>query len=389
MSDLPDPSAASTLPQATRRGLLKTLAVLGPAALAGGGSALAAPTPAAPLRAALLLPSRSGCPHFAQAFEQGFRQGCVAPGVTLELHSTGPTPRQAQAAARQALEGAPQVLVSLGDGLSEQLTPVLTGRNVLHLNAEVGVLMARPLHRHPLTLTTSLHAWEAEWALGAHLGRSGRKSVHLLFSLLDSGYDLPYAFTAGLQSAGGQVRGTILLDAPDSPAEAQRVVASLRAQDVQAVHVLASEGAPALLSACRRAGLEVSSGGLGLGNGTPPGVLGALGAPRQLSVAAGQPPRNQALFALGFDTGTWLSRALEAGTPRLPLALLAAMSAQTFTGARGPVTPDAQGHLIAGLFHSGGQGAALDPHRPAPTHPGVVAQTQAARSGWLTTFLHG
>ena len=390
MSDLPDAPAASTPPQATRRGLLKTLAVLGPVALAGGGSALAAPMPA-PLRVALLLPGRSACPQFAEAFEQGFRQGCAARNVMLSLHRTGPTPRQAHAAATQALGDAPEVLVSLGDGLGEQLTPVLAGRDVLHLNAEVGVLMARPQHRHPLTLTTSLHAWEAEWALGAQLGRSGRSEVHLLFSVLDSGYDLPYAFTAGLQSAGGRVTGTTVLGGADSLDKAQHAVQALRDQGVRNVHVVASEGAPVLLGAFRRAGLQVSASGLSLRDGASPGVLGALGSPAQLSVVAARPFGNSPLFALGFDTGTWLGRALDAGAPHLPLALLAAMATQKFTGARGEVVPDAQGHLIAGLFQSGQRaGTSLQTlRRPAVSHPGVVAQTQAARSGWSTTFLHG
>jgi hypothetical protein len=388
MPELLDTDVPSSPAQATRRGLLKTLAVLGPVFLGGGGVAAAVSAPKlAPLSVALLLPERSPYPQFAQAFERGFRQGCAAQEMTLRRYSTGPGPRQVQAAAREALASAPQVLVTLGDGLGETLTPVLAQRDVLHLNAEVGVLMARPQHRHPLTLTTSLHAWEAEWALGASLAHSGQKEVHLLFSILDSGYDLPYAFTAGLQSAGGQVTGTTLLGEMDTRAEAQRVVQGLQAENVRTVHVVASEGAPALLAALRQAGMRVSASGLGLGAGAPAGTVGALGSPVQLSGVAAQASQTSPLFALGFDTGAWLSRALEAGTPHLPLALMAAMSTQKFTGVRGPVVPDLQGHLTAALHQMGGQPGSLQ--RPLATHPGVIAQTQAPRSGWQNTFLHG
>ncbi|SMB83905.1 ABC transporter substrate-binding protein [Deinococcus hopiensis] len=383
-----DPSGPS---RSTRRGLLKSLGALSALALGGLGAAAPVAAVPAPLRVALIVPRRSPYPGFATHFEEGLTRALRGSGVVLSLFQTGALPREAQQAARDALDGGAQLLVTLGDGLTAALHPLLTARPVPLIAAEIGVLMPRPggAATPPLTVTTSLHAWEAEWAHGAHLARSGAGPLHLLISMLDAGYDLPYAFTAGFVQTGGNLTGTTLIDAPTERRTPSELAALACQSGAGAVHVLASGGAPGVIQACRTAGLRVTAGGLSV----PPGTAGVLQA---LAAGSGQArPEWQAalgrapgpLTTLGFDTGLWLRHALAAAPGHTPLALIAALASTPFDGARGAMKPDAQGRLIAPLFLSAG-GTTLQATRPLTRPPAHHPGLDPVRSGWLQTYLH-
>ncbi len=351
----------NTQPQTTRRRLLKVLAALSGAALPA--AAQAAPRRAA--RVAVVLPRRSPYPAMAGTFMAGLTGSLDGQHVTLSTVQTGPTPRAVVEAARAALRDSPDLLVLLGDGLTHAAQPALLERPTPVLAAEFGV--QRPdLHRPaPLALTASLHSWEAEWAHARTLARQG--GVYLLISHLDSGYDLPFAVTSGLQAGRGTLSGTTLFDpaAPDHAA----LVRQIRESGAAHVHVLASGTGAATVEALRRAGFSVSAGGL-----TAPD----LNVPRALAHASsGLSP----VQALGFDTGRWISAALSG--PLNPTTIHTALACATVTGSRGTLNVDGHGVLRAPLTLLGAGKA-----QPLTSPSLLTLEPAGLRSGWLHTYLH-
>lgn len=385
----PTPPDPAVPPAPTRRGLLKTLAALG--ALGATGLTTAAPRPAAttPLRVAVIVPRASRYPGLSAQFRRGLDAATASHPMHLQAHVTGPLPHEARATVNAALEGGAQALILLGDGLAAAARDVLAARPVPVLAAELGARLpdahATPA---PLTVTLTLRAWEAEWAHGAHLARSRVGPLHLLISRLDSGYDLPYAFSVGLTGAGGTLTGTTIFDEahPDPVA----LNAAIRAAGARAVHVQCSGGAHALTAALARAGLKVSVGGLSSpGRPAFPSALG--GAPSRLTPAAqarlgaGRP---DPLAALGYDAGTWLTTALAQlrATHRTPLALHAALAHTAFTGTRGTLQPDGHGQVRAPLLLS--RPGQADLALTSPETARTEFRLGELRSGFIHTFLH-
>ncbi|WP_155297480.1 ABC transporter substrate-binding protein [Deinococcus kurensis] len=352
----------NTESQTTRRRLLKALAVLSGAALP---AAAAQVTPRRAARIAVVLPRRSPYPALAETFMTGLTGSLDGQHVTVSAVQTGPAPRAAAEAARTALRDSPDLLVLLGDGLTRAAQPALLERPTPVLAAEFGV--QRPdLHQPaPLALTVSLHSWEAEWAHARTLARHA--GVYLLISHLDSGYDLPFAVTSGLQAGRGVLSGTALFDpaAPDHAA----LVRQVRESGAAHVHVLASGTGAATVGALRRAGFSVSAGGL-----TAPD----LNVPRALAAASTSLLPVQ---ALGFDTGRWISAALTG--PLTPSAVHTALACAAVTGTRGTLSVDAHGVLRAPL-------TLLGAGKPQVLTPPNLLQLEPAglRSGWLHTYLH-
>lgn len=345
--------------QATRRRLLKVLAAF-------GGAAVPAAAQAAPRRAvrvAVMLPQRSLYPALSESFMAGLNGSLDGQHVNLSTVRTGPTPQAAVDAARAALRETPDLLVLLGDGLTRAVQPALLDRPTPVLSAEFGVQRSDLHHPVPLALTVSLHTWEAEFA---HARTLAAKPTHLLLSHLDSGYDLPFAFTSGLQAGRGTLTGVTVFD-PAAPDHA-RLVRLVRQAGAAHVHVQASGSGATTVQAMRQAGFTVSVGGL-----TAP----ELTAPRALAASGQMNP----IQALGFDTGRWISAAL--GTALNPVSLHTALACATVTGARGTLSVDGHGVLRAPLHLSAGRGA-------QPLKSPNLAQLEPAdlRSGWLHTYLH-
>ncbi|GAA0501899.1 hypothetical protein [Deinococcus depolymerans] len=372
---------AQTAAPATRRGLLKTIAALGVAGLTG--APLARASAPALTRVALIAPRRSHYPGLTTAFQDGLQAALRRQPVQLTTHLTGPLPREARAAVQTALEGGTDLLILLGDGLQTAVRDVLQGQAVPVIAAEPGARLPGPgVHAAPLTVTVSLQAWEAEWAHGAHLARTG-EPLHLLISALDSGYDLPYAFTAGFTSGGGPLTGTTVTDGSD-PATLLRTV---RQSGARAVHLLSSGGGADLARTLVNAGLRVTAGGLSAPavQALVPTALGARHHHPSLRAPLGT-DRPDPFLTLGFDTGQWIAAALQAAPAAPPLTRHAALLQATVTAARGPLRADAQGLLRAPLLlrTPGRPDLTLAP--PAPGRPEL--QPGELRSGWLHTYLH-
>lgn len=372
----------------TRRGLLKTLAALGALSVTGTGAAAAVKTPPGRLlRVAVILPRASRYPDMAAQFQRGLQAALQGQPVQLATYSTGPLPREAQVATRAALEAGADLLILLGDGLSSTVQTALDGQAVPIIAAEIGASMpGLHLRPAPLTVTLSLHAWEAEWAHGAHLARANTRPLHLLISQLEAGYDLPYAFSSGYAAAGGRLTGTTLFD--DQRPDVAALVDQVRRHGAKAVHVIASGTGAPVAAACQRAGLDVTVGGLTAPGHAFPSALAAasqLSAQTQSAVTSRDP-----LAVLGYDAGRWLSAALAAlpsGAAPAPLGLQAALLHTPLTGARGLLQADGHGQLRAPLLLRRAGKPDLALAAPAQARP-EFHRPDGLRSGWLYTYLH-
>ncbi|WP_221090843.1 twin-arginine translocation signal domain-containing protein [Deinococcus aquaedulcis] len=351
-------------PGPSRRSLLKAAAVL-PALLGTGRAALPGPRP---LRLAVLLPVHESLPGFTAAFLAGLQPPLHAAGASLQVTRSGPGPAQLRRAAAQALAAAPDALITLGDGVPELLGEALPpGLPVIA--AGPGAAPTRWPARAGL-LGASLHAWEAEWLMGAELARRARPTF-LLISPLDSGYDLPFAFSQGL-ARGGRLVGSAVLGAPLGPQALSAQLQAARARGARHLHLQDSAQAHAALvrRAAQALGLSLSVGSLGHGAEQV-----------RAQTADGLHPA----AALGQDVGNWLAQAAAALPAVTPLGLVAALGGAAFRGTRGDlhVTPDGLLRAPLALVTPGRAPQPLA-HRP----PAGDLLGAGLRSGHLYAFPH-
>ncbi|MBZ9713549.1 hypothetical protein [Deinococcus multiflagellatus] len=351
-------------PLPSRRSLLKAAAVL-PALLGPARAALPGPRP---LRLAVLLPAHESLPGFTAAFLAGLQGPLQAAGAGLQVTRSGPGPAQLRRAAAQALAGAPDALITLGDGVPELLGEALPpGLPVIA--AGPGAAPTRRPARAGL-LGASLHAWEAEWLMGAELARRAQPTF-LLISPLDSGYDLPFAFSQGL-ARGGKLVGSAVLDPAAGPQALGTQLRAARESGARHLHLQDSAQMHAALvrRAAQRLGLSLSVDSLGHGA-------------EQVRAQTAQGLHPAA--ALGQDVGRWLAQASAALPALSPLGLVAALSGASFQGARGhlQVTPDGLLRAPLALVTPGRAPQPLAQRPPA----GALLDT-ALRSGHLYAFPH-
>ncbi|UQN09590.1 hypothetical protein [Deinococcus sp. QL22] len=385
-------------PISSRRSLLKAFAAVLPLAVTGtAGAQMQAIRPLArPLRVALVAPASGSPVALTGPFVHGLTPVLRRAGIELSLHLTGPRTKQIVQAAHTALAQRPDALIALGDGLARLMQPALETATLPVIAAEVGARMPDAERPLPLSLSASLQAWEAEWMHGALLGQQGAP-VHLFISVLESGYDLPFAFSAGLTSVRGHLTGTTILNGQSAAGAARAAQQSGAAH----VHLLASEwaGAADFVQSCTRLGLGVSVGGLTAGS--PRRALslpdaasaGALSAAKELGQTGWKQGLHaaptHALTALGYDIGLWISAAAQPLTQFTAQALFGSLASVQVAGVRGLLSVNSAGQLRAPLRlqEASGRQSVLD---GVPTmHPLLVAHRTGLRSGWIQPYLHG
>jgi hypothetical protein len=178
-----------------------------------------------------------------QKFSSAFLSALAHPSFEMRFVEAGATTISAAKAAAQVLESQTfDVLVSLGDGFAESLRPVLEQHSLPTICNEFGAKIA-PLESSAFIAVNSLNLWQSEWALGAHVGAQRKHNIGrgntavLLCSLIEAGYDLPFAFRSGFESAGGQLLGTLFLES-DNQAAMLEQIKTLRPAHL---HVIASD----------------------------------------------------------------------------------------------------------------------------------------------------
>jgi hypothetical protein len=187
-----------------RRDFLQALGV-GAAIPAIGVAAQAAPHK---LRVLALSPK-----IFSSQFLSGLTQN---QNLEVQFVDAGNTTTSAARALASALEHKTfDVLVSLGDGFADALRPILEQHALPAICNEFGARIPA-LETSPFIITNSLKLWQSEWALGGFVANQRKTNIGrgntavIVCSLREAGYDLPFAFRSGFESAGGTVLQTII-----------------------------------------------------------------------------------------------------------------------------------------------------------------------------------
>ncbi len=195
-----------------------------------------------------------------KAFSSQFLSG-LTPNQNFELTfvEAGSTTTSAARALAQILETKTfDVLVSLGDGYADALRPILEQYALPAICNEFGAKIPA-LETSPFILSNSLKLWQSEWALGgfvanqrkSNIGR-GNTSV-IVCSMREAGYDLPYAFRSGFESAGGQVLQTIVSE------DWAAVLEQIKALKPAHLHIIASDATNLEMLRSARVPISVSA----------------------------------------------------------------------------------------------------------------------------------
>ncbi len=138
----------------------------------------------------------------------------------------------------------PTLAVVYGDDLEASLEPIAAALRLPIINAELGVRVARATPS-AFVVRHSLEAWKVQWALGAWSAKHFGPRTALLAAPEQLGYDLDWAFEAGLESAGGHVVARIFSKID--------LESRLRTANANSAHILVSSNeAGAWLSAAAR-----------------------------------------------------------------------------------------------------------------------------------------
>jgi hypothetical protein len=237
-----------------RRDFLQALG-LGAAIPALGVAAQAAPHK---LRVLALAPKA-----FSSQFLRGLTQN---PNLEITFLDAGSTTTSAARAAAQILESKHfDVLVSLGDGYSEFLRPILEQHALPAICNEFGAKIPQHLETSAFVLSNSLKLWQSEWALGVHAAGQRKANIGrgntavMVCTLREAGYDLPFAFQSGFESAGGRLLSTIVTDI-SGKTDWNAVLEQIRVLKPAHLHVIASNASN--LEMLRRARVPISASAL-------------------------------------------------------------------------------------------------------------------------------
>jgi hypothetical protein len=191
-----------------RRTFLQSL-VAAPTALAVASSVQAA----GPANISVFIPNRSS------AFLSAWR----ASAARLETFSNT---KELQAKLERTR---PALAVVYGDDLEMPLAPIAAALRIPIINAELGVRVPRT-NPSAFVVRHSLEAWKVQWALGAWSAKHLGLRTALLAAPEQLGYDLDWAFEAGLESAGGHVVARIF--------SKDNLESQLRAANASSAHIL-------------------------------------------------------------------------------------------------------------------------------------------------------
>lgn len=301
----------------------------------------------------------AGGPRLLDGLASGFASSAV--GVDARLLSR-PVPQGCAGAAAGARElvaaGAQVIVAAVSSHAVGQVVPVCAEARAGLVVANVGahLVTARPTG-HPV-LQNSLQHWQCALSAGSWAARHLGRSLFMIVSVPDAGYDTVFAVRRGFQANGGEVVGRALThESPTAPGLAAAARAA-RASGAAVVSVSASgPRAAQIVRACRAAGvraelvvdsLALEQFNIGSFGRQAVGLHSTASWTRSADTAANRAfvrgyrartgSRPDAFSALGHDTALLVAegvrRVLAAGRPwsALPRTLAGA----TVAGVRGP-----------------------------------------------------
>ncbi len=279
---------------------------------------------------------------------------------TLEITfvDAGDTTTSAARAAAKTLESKHfDVLVSLGDGYAETLRPILEQHALPAICNEFGAKIAQRPETSAFVISNSLKLWQAEWALGVHAAQQRKTNIGrgntavVVCTLREAGYDLPYAFRSGFESAGGNILETIVTGVGAKP-DWNAVLEQIQALKPAHIHVIASGSSN--LEVLRAARIPISASAFTNLNAT----------------TASSSFGTDAMLLLGQESADILAQASQDNSPSLLKALRDAKISRKPSSIQ---------------LEKNGIRRSLEP--VSEMHPRLNALRQEIRSGFTNTYL--
>lgn len=183
-----------------------------------------------------------------KAFSSQFLRGLTQnPNLEITFLDAGSTTTSAARAVSQILEIKQfDVLVSFGDGYGDVLRPILERHALPAICNEFGAKISQHAETSAFVLSNSLKLWQSEWALGVHAAGQRKANIGrgntavMVCTMREAGYDLPFAFQSGFESAGGTLLETIILDA-SGKTDFNAALEQIRVLKPAHLHVIASD----------------------------------------------------------------------------------------------------------------------------------------------------
>lgn len=342
--------------------------------------------------------------------------------VRLAVEEYGTSQIIAEDRARRLLgqERADLVVGLLSVNMAAALLPLFAGSTALCLACNLGENVPRLDELHPAMVQHTLGLWQSSWALGRWAATAIGPTAVACQSFYDSGYDLPYAFRLGYESAGGSIAHALITHRPPDRGDFPPFFA--RAAALGPDLIFGSYCGPAATQLVRAYAASPLAGRtplLGSGMLADESLLADQGAAAAgvrsarawaAPGAAGPDPAFATAFEarhafppdvfalLGYEAGLLLDAALAAtGGDARALALAPALVGDSVAGPRGPLSFDRETQsaippAVTVVEAQGQDGrvaqrplARLAP--PAERDPAFDELRGGLRSGWLNTYL--
>ena len=293
--------------------------------------------------------------------------------LEITFIDAGGTTTSAARAAAQTLESKHfDVLVSLGDGYAEALRPVLERHALPAICNEFGAKIAQRPETSAFVISNSLKLWQSEWALGVHAAQQRKANIGrgntavIVCTLREAGYDLPFAFQSGFESAGGTILDTIVTGLgakPDWNTAWNPVLEKLQMLKPAQLHVIASNASN--FEVLRAARIPISASALTDMNATT--AFSSFG--------------TDATLLLGQETAAILEQASQANA----LDFLKALRNAKIQSARGALEFSRNQNQSGIQLQKNGVRRSLE--NVSEMHPRLNALRQATRSGFTNTYM--
>jgi hypothetical protein len=343
-----------------RRDFLQALG-LGAAIPALGAAAQAAQAAPHRLRVLALAPKT-----LSGQFLRGLTQN---QNLEISFIDAGSTTTSAARSAAQTLEGKHfDVLVSLGDGYAEVLRPILEQHALPAICNEFGAKIAQRPEDSAFVISNSLKLWQSEWALGVHTAQQRKANIGrgntavIVCTLREAGYDLPFAFRSGFESAGGTILDTIVTGVGAKP-DWNAVLEQIKVLKPAQLHVIASDASN--LEVLRAARIPISASALTNLNATT--AFSSFG--------------TDAVLLLGQESAAILEHASQANA----LDFLKALRNAKIQSARGTLEFSRNQNQHGIQLQKNGVSRTLE--NISEMHPRLNALRQGTRSGFTNTYM--
>jgi hypothetical protein len=278
--------------------------------------------------------------------------------LEISFIDAGDTTTSAARAAAKTLESKHfDVLVSLGDGYAEVLRPILEQHALPAICNEFGAKIAQRPEDSAFVISNSLKLWQSEWALGVHAAGQRKANIGrgntavIVCTLREAGYDLPFAFRSGFESAGGTILETIVTGVGAKP-DWNAVLEQIKVLKPAQLHVIASDASN--LEVLRVARIPISASALTNMSATT--AFSSFG--------------TDAMLLLGQESAAILAQASQTNNPSLLKALR-----------------DAKVSRRQSSIQLEKNGVRRSLEHVSEMHPRLNALRQAPRSGFTNTYM--